>query len=129
MKKYFVYTLLFASVFSCKKPDGPANSPQGNNTPPETRISYTVDSANTQPGLFLTIKANGSITRDTLTTTLGGKQVVLFKIDSSHYAFWVPVISPGAYALDLKKVNAENNPEINVRNYTVIANPDAAIET
>lgn len=93
----------------------------------ETKITYTIDSISTQPGLFTTLKASGLITKDTCTVQLGGKPTLLTQIDSLHYVFFVPVLSPGTYILDLKNLNAGNNPEVVIRNYTAISNPDDVI--
>jgi len=118
MKGYRTLMFVVVVIFSCKKSD---NHPVTN--PPA--FTYTIDSASSQPGMFLTLTANAPITKDTGTAMLGGKSVFLFKIDSLHYAFTVPVIAPGNYPLDLKNLNSTNTPILNLRNYSAITNPDS----
>lgn len=115
-----VFLFLLIIIFSCKKSEK-------NGPPVETKITYTVDSASTLPGLFLTLKANSAITRDTCTVQLGDKSVFLVKTDSFHYSFLVPVFTPGTYILDLKNINASSNPNVIIRNYTPIVKPDEVI--
>lgn len=124
MKTYLLLLLIVISVFSCKKTE----KLQGNNPPiAETKNTYTVDSASTQPGLFSTIKASRLITKDTGTVQLGVKSIFITKIDSFHYAFFTPVLSPGTYTLDLKNINSGNNPAVVIRDYTSISNSDEVI--
>lgn len=124
MKKSFLPLLIFICIFSCKKSDKATE-----NNPAENKITYTVDSLSIQPGLFLTLKGSEFLTKDTCTVQLAGRSIVLAKIDSFHYVFFVPVLNPGTYKLDLTNLNSGNNPEVVIRNYAVISNPDDVITT
>lgn len=123
MKKLVLFFSVFVLLLACKKPDKTTNEN------PTAKVTYTLDSSSTQPGVFLTIKSNSPITRDTATIQFADKQLLLCKIDSFQYAFIVPVVDPGKYPLDLTKINGTNSPEITVRNYNTITNPGVTINT
>ena len=110
---------------SCSKKD--TTTPPPPPPPPVPKTTFSVDSLNTQPGLFLTITANQLITKDTCTVLLAGNDIFLTELDSLHYFFLVPVLPPGNYILDLKNLDAGNNPQVIVRNYETILNSDTII--
>lgn len=122
-----VIPLFCTILIGCKNDDDPVIPPD----PSENQnnlVYYTVDSPSTLPGLFLSITANdGLVTKDTASVELGDKSVFLFKTDSLHYAFLVPVLSPGTYKLNLKKINGANSPEIIISQCKIITNPESVI--
>ncbi|HTK19212.1 MAG TPA: Ig-like domain-containing protein [Mucilaginibacter sp.] len=123
--------LFFFIILACKKSEkndgGVPVKPTGGDYPNETTLNLTVDSANSVPGELLTLTASKVITRDTCTVKLGSEIVLLNKVDSVHYVFLVPVLKAGSYTLDLKKLNAKQNPQVNIRDYPEILDPDQAI--
>lgn len=79
------------------------------------------------PGEFGILKANKYLDRETLSSNVGGKQVLLVKADSLHYVFQMPLLPPGEYKLSLREAGADHSPAVSVPHYTALANPLAEI--
>lgn len=109
-------------VISCKKKDSDSG------TVTTEKITYTTDSSNVKPGVFVTLSANHSVPKDSISISLANTSTVLYKMDSLHYGFVVPVIASGTYNLDLSKVNAANTPSLKIADYTAIPDPDVVID-
>ncbi|MEQ1800018.1 MAG: fibrobacter succinogenes major paralogous domain-containing protein, partial [Lacibacter sp.] len=131
MRKLFFFLSLSLLIITCKKKDGGTGNGVTNPPPvippPVVKTTYTVDSASTEPGFFLTLTADKKIIRDTATVLLGTIPVILIKLDTLHYGFYVPAINAGTQILDLKNIDAANTPTAMIRSYTGITNPDAAL--
>ncbi|MEJ8817409.1 hypothetical protein [Lacibacter sp. H407] len=121
MKKLSVFLCFVLMLSACSKKD--------KNTPAaaaETTI-LTLDSAFALPGDPLKIKLNRKITQTEIIVNLGTVQTKAYAGNDSEYVFFLPVMMPGKTAVTIPSITNSNSLTLNVRDYTVIADPQIVI--
>ncbi|SEL24209.1 hypothetical protein [Parapedobacter koreensis] len=80
------------------------------------------------PGEIVFVSVSGEAKHDAIQTNINGTAVQLINVDTSLYAFLMPIMEPGSYRLSLREWGAETSPELTVGDYQPIQNPAMVVD-
>lgn len=88
-------------------------------------VNYSLITHSGTPGDFIQIKTDDRFKNDSVSVSISGHPVILYKINDTTAAFRIPVLSPGKVNIDLSKIGAKKTLSFTIGNYTPITRPDA----
>lgn len=119
-KLILLYCLLL--FIGCSKEDKQPS------TPPEPKVTLSLDIAEALPGDAVVVKINQRSTSPEVNIMLGSRTVKGYATGDSAYVFIVPVISPGATTLSITALSNSNVLNLTIKNYSPISNPQTVID-
>ncbi|HEY1112163.1 MAG TPA: hypothetical protein VGE66_01320 [Chitinophagaceae bacterium] len=122
MKKWLT-VLCLAVLASCQK----SNDNDEPVIPPTDHTTLTLSVADATPGDPVEIRVNKKVPSAQTVVTFNGTAINGYAMGDSAYVIIVPVVAPGKATIVVPALAGANSPELTIKTYTPIADPQAVI--
>lgn len=120
--KTLIFCLSFLLFIGCSKDEKQPT------TPPEPKVTLSLDIAEALPGDAVVVKLNQRSTSPEVNIMLNSKTAKGYATGDSAYVFIVPVMPAGATNLSIPALSNSNVLNVTIKNYSPVSDPQPIID-